>query len=460
MSTRHQRFDLRLHPFVVVVVPPFLCLFSYASLEAESGITFHSPCGFVACAANPTGPYATRMQESAETASASAAAATAAAAASPTAAVAAAGTGAPSPPFIEELEIASVAERFPFLNLCSTTSSTTAGTSQTQAGGGNSGIRTEGDSSSSSSSCAHRQVGGGSLEAAKARAWVEPSALSGGRTGGGWVSARKLLEAQQTVFLQRGGTWLREAVDKVEPLLLKKQDGARDDESSSSSGGGNISVSGSGGGNCDENAKSSQEKVFKVYTASGKELLAPRVLIATNTATNFRQLLPSPLALTLHTQVNERDCRAQSFLDLSCPIPISFLNLCLPNTPHFLVSFPINPSYFVSQTLFACVCSRPPAASCSHLKKPQVYAACLPWCSNGMPWTRHLLAPQLPRALWCELIIIIILGVIELMLSTSPSIFSILGGRGGKGGRRKLLFLLFKDGKLFRAVNFHFVLSC
>jgi hypothetical protein len=142
-------------------------------------------------------------------------------------------------------------------------------------------------------------------------------------------------------------------------------------------------------------------------------------------------------------------------LDLSCPIPISFLNLCLPNTPHFLVSFPINPSYFVSQTLFACVCSRPPAASCSHLKKPQVYAACLPWCSNGMPWTRHLLAPQLPRALWCELIIIIILGVIELMLSTSPSIFSILGGRGV---RRKLLFLLFKNGKLFRAVNFHFVL--
>ena len=153
------------------------------------------------------------MQQSAKAATAAAAAASAAAA---PAAEAAEDTETPKAPYIEEVDVATVAKRFPFLNLCSTTSSAsqTHAVDNSDLGATTGSLQDEGSG--------YHPLGSGQprLEATKACAWVESSASAGGRTGAGWVSARKLLEAQQAVFQRRGGTWLREGVDKVEPRML------------------------------------------------------------------------------------------------------------------------------------------------------------------------------------------------------------------------------------------------
>ena len=201
----------------------------YAELEADTGISFHTPVGFLALG-SASGAYISRVRSTV--------------------------TRMGLADQVDHLEGADeISKRFPFLNLDAL-------------------WRCRAVSGATSNPFDPHSVCG----------VLEPSARQGGASGAGYISARRLVEAQQVAFSRYGGLLLREAAEAISPLppFVSAQEVRP-----------NCAPALSQGWQC-------------IRTTSGRLLLARRVLVATNAATNLRSLLPHRMALRLMATTTAR----------------------------------------------------------------------------------------------------------------------------------------------------------
>jgi glycine/D-amino acid oxidase-like deaminating enzyme len=245
------RITRRLDPDRVWATVAARSIDRYASLEEQSGVTFHTPCGFVACG-DRGGTYASRVRsnaaglgllskraDDADTTGRAVSMAYANDEDGPHCVVAA--------DQVKELNGNELAARFPALHF----------------------------------------PGLGAVHLDSLQAFVEAGKTAGGTTGAGLISARKLVRAQQLLFVKQGGILNRDTAEEVRALPPSSSQPSASAVVSADGDAASVGWQG-------------------VVTSSGSLLRARRLLVATNSATNLRPLLPRRLALTLYTQTTAR----------------------------------------------------------------------------------------------------------------------------------------------------------